>query len=61
MKTATTWLNVVALAALFVAHLAFAHDLHGIRRAMRAISGTSVSQSVVILNDADLPEMPGSA
>ncbi len=53
MKTATAPIQIVALAALFVAHLAFAHDFHGIRRAMRTISGATVSQSV-ILPDAEV-------
>jgi hypothetical protein len=53
MKTATAPIQIVALAALFVAHLAFAHDFHGIRRAMRTISGATVSQTV-ILPDAEV-------
>jgi len=53
MKTATAPIQIVALAALFVAHLAFAHDFHGIRRAMRTISSATVSQTV-ILPDAEL-------
>jgi hypothetical protein len=55
MKTATAPIQIVALAALFVAHLAFAHDFHGIRRAMRTISEAAVSQTVVVW-DAGLSE-----
>jgi len=57
MKTATAPIQIVALAALFVAHLAFAHDFHGIRRAMRTISGAAVSQTVVIAWDVELGEI----
>lgn len=56
MKTATAPIQIVALAALFVAHFAFAHEFHGIRRAMRTISGTTVSQSVVIVWDGGFGE-----
>jgi hypothetical protein len=55
MKTATAPIQIVALAALFVAHLAFAHDFHGIRRAMRTISGVSANQTVIVW-DAGLSE-----
>ncbi len=56
MKTATAPIQIVALAALFVAHLAFAHEFHGIRRAMRTISSVSAGQSVVIAPDAGFAE-----
>ena len=60
MKTATTPIQIVALAALFVAHIAFAHEFHGIRRAMRTISSAAVTQTVVIAWDADYSQtLPG--
>jgi hypothetical protein len=56
MKTATAPIQIVALAALFVAHLAFAHDFHGIRRAMRTISSVSAGQSLVVAWDGGFGE-----
>lgn len=57
---AATAIHLISLAACFAAHLAFASEFDGVRRALQTMAGTQ-AQATVIVQASDLPAIQFSA